>query len=349
LITSHRTTIANTSWRWLSRGFPVVFLILLMVPSCAPLTGRISGPDHDAVRAVLAGKRTMANAAWWGFDAEDATACLQAAIRSGAKKVIVPDMGRPWVVGPITLESGQEVILKRGVVILARKGAFRQTNDCLFKAIDKHDITLKGHGAQLSMRQQDYRNQPYAAGEWRHGISLLGCRNITISGLQISNSGGDGIYIGRGQESTYCDQVHIKDVVCSDNFRNGISIVSAQNLLIEHCVVRNTRGTPPEIGIDFEPDHADERLVNCRVNGSTIEHNANWGIGIYLSKLTDDSAPISITIDSCHVSNNQKGALYVVGTCSDYGPLGFVQFKDTILDGQQKIRKPLYGITISYE
>jgi polygalacturonase len=93
-----------------------------MVPPCAPLTGRISGPNHHAVREVLEGKRTVANAAWWGFDAEDATECLQVAIRSGAKKVIVPDMGKPWVVGPITLESEQKVILKRGVVILAREG-----------------------------------------------------------------------------------------------------------------------------------------------------------------------------------------------------------------------------------
>lgn len=349
MITSHRTTTTNTPLRWLYHGFPLVFLILCMVPSCAPLTGRISGPNHHAVREVLEGKRTVANAAWWGFDAEDATECLQAAIRSGAKKVIVPDMRKPWVVGPITLESAQEVILKRGVVILAKKGAFRQTNDCLFEAIDKHNITLKGHGATLSMRKQDYRNKPYAAGEWRHCISLLGCRNITISGLQISNSGGDGIYIGRGQKSTYCDKVHIKDVVCNDNFRNGISIISAQNLLIEHCVVRNTKGTPPQIGIDFEPNNADERLINCLVSGSIIEHNTNWGIGIYLFKLTNDSAPISITIDSCYVSNNQKGALHVVGTHSDHGPLGFVQFKDTILDGQQKIRNPLYGITVSYE
>jgi hypothetical protein len=143
--------------------------------------------------------------------------------------------------------------------------------------------------------------------------------------------------------------VHIKDVVCNDNYRNGISIISAQNLLIEHCVVRDTGGTPPQIGIDFEPDNADERLINCFVSGSIIENNTNWGIGIYLFKLTNDSAPISITIDSCNVSNNQKGALHVVGTSSDHGPLGFVQFKDTILDGQQKIRKPLYGITVIYE
>jgi len=131
----------------------LVFLLLCMVPSCAPLTGRISGPDHQAVRAVLEGKRTVANAAWWGFDAQDATECLQAAIRSGAKKVIVPDMGTPWVVGPITLESEQKVILKRGVVILDKKGAFRRTNDCLFKALDKHDITLTGYGARLKKKE----------------------------------------------------------------------------------------------------------------------------------------------------------------------------------------------------
>ena len=36
--------------------------------------------NQQAVREVLAGKRPVANAAWWGFNDDDATAPLQAAI-----------------------------------------------------------------------------------------------------------------------------------------------------------------------------------------------------------------------------------------------------------------------------
>lgn len=68
-----------------------------------------------AIAEVQAGKRPAANAAWWGFDDEDATDALQAAIRSGAKKVIVPNLGKDWIVRPIQLVSDQELFSSIGV------------------------------------------------------------------------------------------------------------------------------------------------------------------------------------------------------------------------------------------
>ncbi len=56
-----------------------------------------------AVQEVLAGKRTTANAAWWGFEANDSTFALQGAINSGVSKIIVPYMGNDWIVKPIFL------------------------------------------------------------------------------------------------------------------------------------------------------------------------------------------------------------------------------------------------------
>ena len=49
-----------------------------------------AAPDNAAIAEVAAGKRTTANAAWWGFSKNDSTAALQAAIDSGAKTVVVP-------------------------------------------------------------------------------------------------------------------------------------------------------------------------------------------------------------------------------------------------------------------
>ena len=41
-------------------------------------------PNPVAVEDVAAGRRSVADAAWWGFNAEDATNALKAAIDSGA-------------------------------------------------------------------------------------------------------------------------------------------------------------------------------------------------------------------------------------------------------------------------
>jgi hypothetical protein len=86
--------------------------------------------NPEAVAEVLAHKRAVANAAWWGFDAEDATAALQAAIRSGAKRVVVPNLGRDWIVRPLSLASDQELVLEPGAILLtAKRGAYRESGD----------------------------------------------------------------------------------------------------------------------------------------------------------------------------------------------------------------------------
>ena len=96
----------------------------------------------------------------------------------------------------------------------------------------------------------------YSKAEWRHAIQLTEAENITISGLTVSSSGGDGIGIG-GEEMTYpsaactaahkypsCHtpailqrggccrvsvsrNVHIKDFTATNNYRQGMSVTGA--------------------------------------------------------------------------------------------------------------------------
>src|SRR4051794_27369949 len=128
--------------------------------------------NPTAVQEVLSGKRTEANAAWWGFDERDATKALQAAIRSGAKQLTVPNVGKPWVVGPLLLESDQEILFEKGVVVQALKGSFLGVDDALFTADGKVNIILRGDRAEWVMRKNDYRKAPYAKAEWRTCLTL---------------------------------------------------------------------------------------------------------------------------------------------------------------------------------
>src|SRR5688572_2033662 len=114
-----------------------------------------------AVAEVQAGKRTEANAAWWGFDPKDSTRFLQAAINSGAKTVIVSNMGADWIITPITLAGDQEIIFEPGVVVTAKPGEFHGTHDSLFRADSKTGITLIGYGATLRMQKADYQSDKY--------------------------------------------------------------------------------------------------------------------------------------------------------------------------------------------
>src|SRR5690606_32194489 len=92
----------------------------------APPKVLLAQADTAKIAQVKAGTLHTANASWWGFDQNDATACLQNAIDSGVSTLIVDNTGSDWIVNkPIQLASHQKIIFQDGVVIQAKKGAFK--------------------------------------------------------------------------------------------------------------------------------------------------------------------------------------------------------------------------------
>ena len=62
----------------------ISWAVLHVVPAIS------AGAVHaDAIAQVKAGEITEAKASWWGFNPVDSTDALQAAIDSGAKRVII--------------------------------------------------------------------------------------------------------------------------------------------------------------------------------------------------------------------------------------------------------------------
>ena len=110
----------------------------------------------EAIADVQSGKTTVANAAWWGFNPEDATETLQAAIDSSAKRVVVPNMRADWIVRPIKLTGNQELIFEPGTVVSAKRGEYRGGGDSMFTAQDVENLTIRGYGATFRMWKQDY-------------------------------------------------------------------------------------------------------------------------------------------------------------------------------------------------
>jgi polygalacturonase len=289
--------------------------------------------DAKLVEEVVSGKRAEANAAWWGFDPDDATETLQKAIDSGAKKLVVPNLGKPWILSKtLRLTSNQEIVFEPGVTLLAMKGEFLGPGDALASAADRENVKLIGPGATFRMNKADYHKPPYEKAEWRHALSICGCSNVTVIGLSLCESGGDGIYLGATGKNRYNKDIVIKGVACDGNNRQGISVISAENLLIEDCRLDNTRGTPPAAGIDFEPNSDNERLVNCVVRNCTVKGNHGPGLDVYLRPLSDKSPDVSIRFENCRVENDDADGLCVAGV-RDGGPGGVIEFKNVTVDG----------------
>lgn len=273
---------------------PLLFLFV-----AAQVCTAIPPRDPTAIQEVADGKRDTADATWWGFAPADATAALQGAINSKAKRVIVPNVGAPWIVTGINLASDQEVVFEKGVEVQAKRGAFKDSNACLFSANEKKNIRLTGPGATLRMWKADYQSAAYSKAEWRHALSFWSCEGVEVTGLSIIESGGDGIYLGCNSLAKPNTDVVIRDVRFLDHHRQGISVICAERLVIENCVLSGTSGTAPQAGIDFEPNDAAERLVDCVMRNCTLEGNAGGGFLFALGKMRPSSKPISITIENC--------------------------------------------------
>jgi hypothetical protein len=269
---------------------------------CCPAAGDLgtSGAPCDPPPICGCKHPDVVVASCWGYSALDATASLQAAIDSLARTVVVPAMaGRPWVLranltkrGAIQLRSNQQVILESGVELLAYRGAFRGLSDTMIQANNTENASLIGYGARLRMWRDDYASPPYAKGEWRSGLALRGVKNFVLAGLEIVETGGDGIYLDssaglvKGESwpplRYNCESVVIRDVKCLRNYRQGMSIIGAINLTVSGSVFADTAGTPPAAGVDLEPDSVEQQLQGIRFDNCSFVNNSGVGVDIFL-------------------------------------------------------------------
>lgn len=279
-------TRLSSSHAFLSVCCALCFVVVTSIAICA---------EADEVRASE-----------FGWNAEDATDALQSAIDSGAERVVVDRQKDDWIVRPIFLRrSNQEVVLADGVTVRAKKGEFRALNDCLV-SIPRgvSNVTLRGEGrVALVMEKSDYQNKTlYKPSQWRHAISIKGAKNVVVRDVEIRSSGGDGVYVAKNAKN-----VRLENLVCRDHHRQGISVISAVGLTVSRCIFADTRGRPPQCGLDIEPNGGSDRLegilfVDCEFSGNVLH-----GINIWLTCLRPSSSPVSISFRRCRVCSNACG------------------------------------------
>ena len=283
----------------------------------------------DKVAEVEAGERTEANAKWWGFDEEESTTYLQAAIDSGAEKLVIPKMDSPWIVEPIELtQDNQTLLFEEGAMVKAKEGAFRGGGDCLFEARNRENLNLIGYGAVLEMRKEDYWEEPYEPAEWRHALSIRGSSNVTVAGLTLRRSGGDGIYLGVTGSNNVNEDVVIREVVCDENHRQGMSVISARNLLVKNSMFNRTEGTAPQSGIDLEPNNPDEQLTDVVIRNCVFEDNERRGMHMWLGNMEADSEPVSVTWENNYVRGGDIGIHF--GNAE--GVQGTIEYRGNIVE-----------------
>ena len=298
----------------------------------------------------------------FGWDPLDSTRFVQAALDSGARRVVFDRQAGAWTVSPLKARSNTEIVFEDGVELVAKKGEFHGIRDHLLEFHGVTNVSLVGlgeRGGTLRMHRSDYRAEPYFQSEWRHTLSMQGAADIRVENMSFVESGGDGICLGalKGGQN-HCRNIIIRRCICDRNTRQGISVCSARNVLIEDCVLKNTDGRLPKSGIDFEPNNEGELMVDCLMRRCRIEKNAASGIEIYLGHQSGRSKPIGITVEDCTIVGNGGNGINVgeIGGKTkrhESPPTGRIRFRNCVISengcGSIRVMGKPTGFPLSFE
>jgi hypothetical protein len=277
---------------------------------------RLKSDDRASVRVRPA--RVVANCS----TVTDCTAELQRALDSCAMLVELYPLGSvPWVVQPLFVRCNQQrIVLHPGLVLEAKRGAFAASNSTLLTIDNVFDVSIVGNGAVLRMWRSDYHNSSvYRHSEHRHGIALLGAQNISLLGLTVEETGGDGVYVGlttRREAQPWCCDITMDSVLLTRNYRQGCSIVAVDGMYVRNSLLSDTGldgvGTPPMSGVDFEPNRPDTPIQGVLFHNVTVSGNAGRGVEFFLPHFGPASR-FGVVLDTCTIENNGLHGIFYAG------------------------------------
>tara|TARA_B100000949_G_C14288169_1_gene455509 strand:- start:4605 stop:7619 length:3015 start_codon:yes stop_codon:yes gene_type:complete len=241
----------------------------------------------------------------FGFNSSDSSDAFEAALRSGSSYVVIDKQSSDWIIRPTRIFdlTNVTVVFEPGVVLRAKPGAYSDGGAKLFELYRPRDVVIEGNGATFRMNKSEYNS-----GEGRHALSIRQGENVTIKNLTIRDSGGDGIYIAGGNNRNYSRDITIENVTCDNNRRQGMSIISAENVYVRNSTFKGSSGTNPEAGVALEPNASDERLVNINFSNCVFTRNDSMGFLLSTGKLNSSSTPISVSVKDSEFSYNSDAA-----------------------------------------
>lgn len=277
-----------------------------------------------------------------------------------------PELYRKKVVAHIGID-------KSGVSLIGDSGACIYTKDtlktiCIYSMPKDHkhavgDIIING----LTFRNVNDGQKFY---EFEHTIKVAGVDGLEIRNCQFFDFRGDAICLSHlgnnvkaGELSRNCNVTIVGNYIegSSHNNRNGISVISGKNVLIDSNIIEETSKRNMPGCIDIEANGTAYTMEDIKVTNNTIIGSKKAGISIYSNKR---GAPAyRITVARNRIEDCRLGVHFVINgshTSSDINikdntitkcvkPLCFVgsgktknwTFVNNIIDGQalKKISK----------
>lgn len=230
----------------------------------------------------------------------DDTKYLQDKINNNSKIILKP--------GTYYIDAITKLLIPSNKIVWFEEGAILQaiTNSAKIYTI----LAITGSNVHLinPVCIGDRLTHTGTTGEWGFGISVGAVDNVKIDNPVCNNCWGDGIYIGGGASNVY-----INNAICNNNRRQGISITGGINININGAHITNTNGTPPESGIDIEPNFNTAELKGIYLKNVITENCNGIGITCNLSKLYNASTDkfVYINIENhVDIGSNKSFCVY---------------------------------------
>lgn len=233
----------------------------------------------------------------FGWDKDDATKCLQKALDSNAKVILIDKMKGPWHITGVVMRSGKTVILDDGVVITGTIKSRRENSRQRLFQFDKCEkIFVEGKGKNYIGRYTEEDELGRNVGR-KYGSTAIGIsdsRDLAFKNLYIANNGEDGVSIGGILPTS--QNIWFEDVVLHRNTRQGMSICSGMGIYMKNVTFSGTCGLPPKCGLDIEPSLPTVEVTSeIYLLGCTFKNND--GAGVQFS--TSSRFPITFYAKDC--------------------------------------------------
>lgn len=176
----------------------------------------------------------------------------------------------------------------------------------------------------------DRDNHQGSEGEWGYGINISASNRVTVDGTHLSDCWGDGMWIGalgKGAALELSTDITVRNIVSSNNRRQGLSIGPCRHVRILDSIFSNTHGTKPESGIDLEPQ-GQGLTRDVLIQGCTITGNNGCGVEVHLNVS-------GLVIRQCTIRDN-----------AGYGVLA-VDMQDLWVDDNIVTGNGMTGVTIA--
>jgi parallel beta-helix repeat protein len=301
------------------------------------LSGSFEAGPYQCFTNALAGEGTISfsgnqsleavNVQWWGGlarsdvdQAGDDTKPIEAAFSSKSKKITIPD--GHYMIDAVTVQPGQT---KAGLNLVSNTEVIMGTNTFLHvknNASVSYNVLVGWKVSNVRVRGgylvgdnlTNSRNPDANPGGY--GLALFGVSNVQVYGVTAQDMFADGFLICYDDEAgphPESENVHLINCTAYRNYRQGASIVGAKNGSLEGGKYYGTRGSPPQDGIDIEPN-AD---IHGPGNGSIVSDfhvsgvvaMANAGSGIEVVGQSGTIMRVDIIQNQAY-SNSQQGIVY---------------------------------------